>query len=265
MPDSPESATVSQRCSAPRNAHLLFRRLVAGTETDRASVREALILMHMPLVKRIARHRSLRRGSQVEELYQAGAIGLIKAVDRFDHRRGTPFAAFAHIYIDGEIKRYFRDVGWAAHVPRNVKDRIIVVNQAARELAASLNRDPTAEEIAHEVGLKSDDVRQALVANRAWTARSLDVASPTLRDGIDTADPAAESAYDSVDNCQLLQRATDRLSTREQLIINLRFQCELTQAEIGRLLKMSQPQVSKAINRSLRKMRASLNHSAFVH
>ncbi|MFI5987714.1 sigma-70 family RNA polymerase sigma factor [Streptomyces sp. NPDC051555] len=252
------TTTVRRAPATSHRAHLLFRRLAEDDAADRASVRDELIIMHLPLVRCVAYRRSRPPEHDVEELCQTGAIGLIKAVDRFDYRLKTPFAAFALVYIDGEIKRFFRDTAWAAHVPRTVKDRAVAVTRTARQLTASLDHEATAEEIAHELGLRREEVVQAVAATRAWQARPLDPPSPRAGTGFDKPDPAAAAAYDSVDNSQLVAHATGRLSPRERQVIDLRFRQEMSQDQIGILLGVTQPQVSRMLSRSLRKMRESL-------
>lgn len=257
---TPIDQSIEQPAKPPQlaRARILFGELASCDLGRRGPLRDELVMMHLPLVKRIARRRSRAPDYETEELCQTGVIGLIKAIDRYDHSQRTPFAAFAVMYIDGEIKRFFRDTGWAVHVPRPMKDRSLLVTRTARRLAVSLGHEATTREIAKELNLKIEEVAQALIATHAWQARSLDLTAPKAATKTDRPDLAAEAAYQSVENSQLLEYAAQCLSEKEREVIYLRFGREMTQSQIGRMMGITQPQVSKIVSKCLQNMRARL-------
>ncbi|MFE3584884.1 sigma-70 family RNA polymerase sigma factor [Streptomyces vinaceus] len=218
-------------------------------------MRQELIILHLPLVVRAARRHCRSPRTDFEELRQTGTIGLIKAVDRFDPKRRTPFPPFALVYINGEIKRYFRDSGWAVHIPRNMKDKAVTVTRAARQLTSSLGRTPTPEDIASHLNLDISDVTEALLAANGWQARPL--ASTELKPTADFRylDTHTERELQRIEDCQTVSRMLQSLSSSERRIMELRFRHRLTQREIGLALGIGQPQVSRLISENIRKLR----------
>uniref|UniRef100_A0AAU2VFH3 RNA polymerase sigma factor SigF n=1 Tax=Streptomyces sp. NBC_00003 TaxID=2903608 RepID=A0AAU2VFH3_9ACTN len=255
---------------APKDARELskvfFERLQVldeGTE-EYQYARNTLIEMNLSLV-RFAAGRFRNRGSgEMEDVIQVGTIGLIKAIDRFELSREVEFTSFAVPYIVGEIKRFFRDTTWAVHVPRRLQELRVEIAKAKESLALALDRDPTVRELAAHLDRDEEEVVEGLVAANGYTAGSLDISadtedaggtagggSRTLVDFIGEDDPGMEK----VENLQTLAPLMDALTERERRIVSMRFGRELTQAEIGRQLGVSQMQVSRLLSRILAKLR----------
>jgi len=209
----------------------------------------------------LARHLALRYSDGMEpldDLVQVASVGLIKAVDRFDETRGVSFTTFAVPTILGELRRHFRDRGWAIHVPRDLKEATLKVN---RVLAAHAGRAPTPAQLAAETGLTVEAVLEALEAAGAQRTLSLDAPvgaedegeSPTLLDRLGGADDGLDRASDRA----TLARLSHVLDDRERKILRLRFEEDLTQSEIGAQIGVSQMQVSRLIRSALARMRAA--------
>ncbi|MDI5967811.1 RNA polymerase sigma factor SigF [Streptomyces sp. SL13] len=240
----------------------LFQRLGAleeGTQ-EYQYVRNTLIELNMTLV-RFAAKRFSNRSEQMEDILQVGTIGLIKAVDRYDLDYSTEFVTFAMPTIVGEIKRFFRDTSWAVHVPRRLQEMRIDLAKATDLLAAELDRSPTVAELAVHLGIDEEAVIEAQVASNAYTAGSIDAqvgdeddegTAWTQRIGFD--DPA----YEGVENLTALKPLIDKLPDRERRILALRFSADLTQAEIGAELGLSQMHISRLLSNTLRTLRNGL-------
>ena len=231
----------------------LFERCAAGD----AAAREALVARFMPMAHGLAlRYR--RRGEPAEDLVQVACVGLVKAVERFDHRRGARFASYAVPTIDGELKRYLRDTSWAAHVPQRMRERVIEVERAAERLQRALGRSPTAGEVASDLGLEPTDVLEAGEAATAFHAVSLDAPAP----GADGTAPRGESLgareerYELVEYAVTLAPAIRALPARQREILRLRFEEDLTQSEIAARLGISQMHVSRLLRQALARLRA---------
>jgi RNA polymerase sigma-B factor len=235
---------------APRELQLLQ----AVHEQGDSNARSQLIEDGMPLVRAMARRYGGRR-EQHEDLVQIGAIGLIKAIDRFDPTRGVELQSYAIAMIVGEIKRHFRDRGWAVHVPRGLKQLSLELTQLDDQLSASLGRAPTIAELAKAAGVEPHTAAEAIAAGRAYTAVSLSV--PTSDDsdtmlGDTLADP--KETFSAVEDRDLIARSLAFLNERERRIIELRFFDQLTQTEIARRIGVSQMQISRLLRRSLEKI-----------
>ncbi|MFE9122594.1 SigB/SigF/SigG family RNA polymerase sigma factor [Streptomyces sp. NPDC007172] len=258
---------------APKDARELskvfFERLQVLEEgtADYQYARNTLIEMNLSLV-RFAAGRFRNRGSgEMEDVIQVGTIGLIKAIDRFELSREVEFTSFAVPYIVGEIKRFFRDTTWAVHVPRRLQELRVEIAKAKETLARDLDRDPTVSELALLLDRDEEEVVEGLVAANGYTAGSLDMSadaeesggtaggrSRTLVDFIGEEDPGMEK----VENLQSLAPLMGELTERERRIVSMRFGLELTQAEIGTELGVSQMQVSRLLSRILGKLRAGM-------
>jgi RNA polymerase sigma-B factor len=217
--------------------------------------RERLIMDNMPLVRAVAR-RYANRGEQLEDLEQAGAIGLIKAVDRFDHSRPETFRAFAATTILGEIRRHFRDKTWSVRVPRGLKDDYARVSAAIDLLTPELGHSPSVDEIASYTGISPEGVLDAIAAHAAYRPKSLSEARMDDDDGataIEIAD--VEDGYEVVEGREALQRGLAALPPRERLIVHLRFEKGLIQSDIGEIMGISQMHVSRLLARALETMR----------
>jgi RNA polymerase sigma-B factor len=253
---------------ARRLSKLFFDRLRVIEEgtPEYQYARNTLIEMNLSLV-RFAAGRFRNRGSgDMEDIVQVGTIGLIKAIDRFDLSREVEFTSFAVPYIAGEIKRFFRDTTWSVHVPRRLQELRVDLAKAKETLAAGLDRDPTVRELAGHLGLDEEEVTEGIVAANGYTAGSLDMpadaAEPagrtaggrTYTDVLGKPDPALES----VENLHTLAPLLGELDARERRIIDMRFGQEMTQAQIGEELGISQMHVSRLLSRVLRKLRSGM-------
>jgi RNA polymerase sigma-B factor len=218
----------------------------AGTE------REQLIESHLPLVQTIAR-RYAGRGESVEDLVQVGALGLIRASDRFEPGRGVTFATFATPAIEGEIRRHLGDQTSPVRIPRELQRRARHLSSARDRLRESLGRPPSVQELAAASGVEVEDIEGALEAQRVREPADV----PT--DGVEAEEPlSAESSDDRL----LLARGARVLNERERRIVLLRFHRDLTERQIADELGISQAHVSRLLSRSLAKLRAELNAEA---
>lgn len=219
--------------------------------------REELIRRHLPLVRALAR-RYAGRGEPVEDIEQVGAIGLIKAIDRFELSRGVSLATFATPTVLGEIRRHFRDRGWAVRVPRALQELHAAVTAAVDRLGARLGRSPSVLELAREVGATVEQVIEALELGSAYAPASLDQ-GPEEQE----ADALEMLGHDEPGYARSEMRATiepalRRLPRRERDILRLRFGLGLSQAEIARHVGLSQMHVSRLIRRALAAMREEI-------
>jgi RNA polymerase sigma-B factor len=230
----------------PRDDRLLWQQHHA--RRDEAS-RAALVERFLPLARHLARR--YRGGGEDEDLEQVASLGLLKAIDRFDPSRGIAFSTFAVPTILGELKRYFRDLGWAVRVPRDVQELAVRLGPVSRELTARLQRAPTPAELAQRCDVSVEQVIEALASETAHRPDSFD----RPRDG-DGAEPAGgpgkeDPALAGVEDADAIATWLALLPAREQLVLRLRFEHELRQWEIGELLGVSQMQVSRLIRSSM--------------
>ena len=224
-----------------------------------AVAREQLIRRCQPLARSLA-SRYARGGEPLEDLVQVANVGLIKAVDRFDPSRGIAFSSFAVPSILGELKRHFRDHGWAARVPRPLQERVLKVTASTERLSAELGRAPRPREVAADTQLGAEDVLEALGAATAFDSMSLDApVSPGGDDGGATyADSVGEvdDRLELVENRSVVAGAIRALPRREREVLALRFAADMTQSEIASRLGISQMHVSRLIRRSLERLQA---------
>lgn len=228
-------------------------------EGDEAA-RDELVEMYLNLVKYLA-SRFRNRGEPVDDLVQVGTIGLIKAIDRFDIERAVEFTTYATPTIVGELKRYFRDKGWAIKVPRRLQELSFKVNQAIDALTQRLQRSPTVPEIASYLGVTPDDVLEALETSEAYNFVSLE--TDRSSDGSDSFSILDYIGKDDqfmavVDDRTTLSAALKYLTPQEQRVLYLRFFQGLTQTEIAKQLGISQMQVSRLLRKTLRVLRENL-------
>jgi RNA polymerase sigma-B factor len=230
----------------------LFARL-----PDDPAARDDLITTYAPLARALAKRFDGRR-EPLDDLIQVAMLGLIKAVDRFEPSRDVQFTTYATVTIVGELKRHFRDKGWAVHVPRRLQEWGLVVSQTASELSQQLGRSPTVAEIARQAGLSDENVLEAMEAMNAYSAKSLDV--PVDEGGV----PAVEMLEDDDDALErsvgwaMVAPAIRALPPRERRILYLRFYHGKTQSEIAVELGMSQMHVSRLLSRTLDQLRATV-------
>jgi RNA polymerase sigma-B factor len=214
----------------------------------------------MSLVRSLAR-RYAYRGEQFEDLVQIGAIGLIKAIDRFDVNRGVELTTYATPNIIGEIKRHFRDKGWSVRVPRGLQELNIKLSRLLDELTVELSRSPTIDELAKAAEVTDEEVLEALESGRAYS--SLSLSAGTNQDDEGEVDPleslgTEEPRYALTEDLVLLAPGFRVLDERERWILHLRFFEGLTQSQIAQQVGISQMHVSRLIRRSLEKIRAEI-------
>ncbi len=230
----------------------LFQRMASDPQAHS----EELVRRHSDLASAIAR-RYRGRGLDDEDLDQVAHMALLKAIQRYDPEYGEirPFAA---VTISGELKKFFRDRAWSVRVPRSLQEKSLEVAGAVEELTHNLRREPNPEELADNLNMRTDEVDEALKAGMAYSANSIEKTSDQtglrLLDRLDAADPAMLNAEERV----MIQTAIRTLPVRQQQILILRFEEDLTQSEIGDLLDISQMHVSRLLGQSLEALRESL-------
>jgi RNA polymerase sigma-B factor len=242
-----------------RTRELFIELAAAGDDDlDRRRVRDQLVEMHLPLVEYLAR-RFRNRGEPLDDLVQVATIGLIKSIDRFDLERGVEFSTYATPTIVGEIKRHFRDKGWAIRVPRRLQEMKLSLNKATAELSQRHGRAPTVAELASYLDLSEDDVLEGLESANAYSAISLDAPdiaddSPAVSDSLGAVDDALEGVVYR----ESLKPLLDKLPPREKNILMLRFFVNMTQSQIAADLGISQMHVSRLLARTLAQLREGL-------
>jgi len=263
--DVPEIADPSK--VAPRDARelskLFFGQLAVLEEgtSEYQHVRNTLIEMNTSLVRFAAGRFRSRGPEEMEDIVQVGVVGLIKAIDRFEISREVEFTSFAVPYIVGEIKRFFRDTSWAVHVPRRLQEARVQLARANEELRSRLGRAPTTGELSDLMSLPEDEVVEAQLASNGYTSASLDAAIAGSEDGESVlADFIGDedAALELVEDFHALAPMIAELGERDRRIIHWRFVEELTQAEIGERLGVSQMHVSRLITRLLARLREGM-------
>jgi RNA polymerase sigma-B factor len=254
-PTTPTGAEVTRLHSAE-----LFARLhdPAATQVAHDGARTSLVHLHLPLVEHCAR-RFRNRGEPYEDLVQVGTIGLIKAIDRFDPDRGVEFSTYATPTIIGEIKRNFRDKGWAIRVPRRLQELRLQIGAASAELTHTLGRSPTPRELAESIGCSVEEVIEGIESGNAYATLSLDAADAgdeggSLLDGLGVDDEELEH----VEIRESIRPLLDQLEPREKKILLLRFFKNMTQSQIAEEIGVSQMHVSRLLGRTLERLRSSL-------
>ena len=251
-----------QRHGAPDReaARALFVQLSAleKDSPERVELRNQLVRMHIPLVEHLAR-RFRNRGEPLDDLTQVATIGLIKSVDRFDVDRGVEFSTYATPTIVGEIKRHFRDKGWAVRVPRRLQELRLSLTTATGELSQQHGRSPTVHELAERLGITEEEVLEGLESANAYSTLSLDVPdtddeSPAVADTLGAEDDALEG----VEYRESLKPLLAQLPQREQRILVLRFFRNMTQSQIASEVGISQMHVSRLLARTLAQLRDKL-------
>jgi RNA polymerase sigma-B factor len=230
--------------------------LVLVRDNKDQAAREELITRYLPLVRSLAR-RFASRGQPVEDLVQVGSIGLIKAIDRFDLERGVELSTYATPTILGEIKRYFRDKGWAVKVPRALQDLNIRLNRVMESLTVELHRSPTIGELAVATGASEEEVVEALESGRAYSSVSIFSGGPEDDESTNLLDCLGmeEEAYEVFEQRRVLAPAMEHLDPRERLIIHLRFFEGMTQTQVAARIGISQMHVSRLIRKSIENLR----------
>jgi RNA polymerase sigma-B factor len=239
----------------------LFRELGNSRTSGRrhGELRDELVHLHLPLVEHLAR-RFRNRGEPYDDLLQVGTIGLIKAVDRFDLERGVEFSTYATPTIVGEIKRHFRDKGWAIRVPRRLQELRLALVSATSELTQKLGRSPTVAELAELVGVSDEEILEAMESANAYATLSLDATDGTDDGALSMIEVIGEDdeGLEGVENRESIKPLLEQLDPREKHILTLRFFRGMTQSQIATEIGVSQMHVSRLLNRTLRHLRESL-------
>ena len=239
----------------------LFERLATlpHDDAERLRIRGELVELHLPLVEYLAR-RFRNRGEWLDDLTQVATIGLIKSIDRFDLERGVEFSTYATPTIVGEIKRHFRDKGWAVRVPRRLQELKLALTKAIGDLAQREGRAPTVAEIAAHLQMTEEEVLEGLESANAYSTVSLDAPDS----GDDDAPAVAESlgmlddALEGVEYRESLKPLLEQLPPREKRILLLRFFGNMTQSQIAQEVGISQMHVSRLLARTLAQLREKL-------
>jgi RNA polymerase sigma-B factor len=258
------TATNPANCSSREGQRIMFERWQKHGES---TAREALLERYLPLARSLAR-RYGRSSEPFEDLVQVASLGLLKAIDRFDAERGSPFQSFAVPTILGEMRRYFRDSGWAVHVPRGAQERALKVRDAQERILNERGESPTVNQLAEYVELDTEEVLDAMQAIRAYETVSLDAPRPggddessSFGDWIGSDD----ERYELVELGATVASALGELPARDRLVLRLRFVEDLTQTEIAEQIGISQMQVSRLLRRSLEQLRALTGAPAEAH
>jgi RNA polymerase sigma-B factor len=229
-------------------------------ESGDLEAREELAVRLMPLARQLA-SRYRHSGEPVEDLTQVACVGLLKAIDRYDPERGTGFTRYALPTMLGELKRHFRDKGWALRVPRATQELALKVNEALGTLPAKLGRAARPRDVAEAIGVSVEDVLEAMEAATAYEATSLDAPRGSNGDDEEWTHGGAlgdeDEGYELVELSDALRGTLDALPARERLILRLRFERDLTQAEIASCVGVSQMHVSRLLRRSLDRLSAA--------
>ena len=226
-------------------------------ESRDPAVRETLVERFLPLARRLAR-RYERGGESFDDLLQVASLGLVKAVDRYEPNRGVAFSSYAVPTILGELKRYFRDTGWAVHVPRGLQERAMKVDQTSAKLTTRLGRAPSIADVAEAMGLELEEVLEAMGASQAYDAVSLEAGRDSERPEEGT---IGETLGEEDERLELVEYGTTIAGTlralpdRDRLVLKLRFVDDMTQSEIAARIGVSQMQVSRLIRRALDRLR----------
>ncbi|MEV0635064.1 RNA polymerase sigma factor SigF [Streptomyces sp. NPDC050619] len=243
--------------SGARARFVELRSLKEGSP-EYAELRNQLVRMHLPLVEHLAR-RFRNRGEPLDDLTQVATIGLIKSVDRFDPERGVEFSTYATPTVVGEIKRHFRDKGWAVRVPRRLQELRLALTTATAELSQQHGRSPTVHELAEKLAISEEEVLEGLESANAYSTLSLDVPdtddeSPAVADTLGAEDEALEG----VEYRESLKPLLEDLPPREKRILLLRFFGNMTQSQIAQEVGISQMHVSRLLARTLAQLREKL-------
>jgi RNA polymerase sigma-B factor len=268
-PDVEATEVPTIRTTAPVNEHQAENRARSRlAERDLAlryhrdddlRAREELVERFIPLARELALRYSYT-DEPFEDLLQVASVGLIKAVDRYEPRRGTKFTSYAVPTILGELKRHFRDKGWALHVPRELQERALAVSRESDRLSIRLGRSPSVREVAKALDCSVEQVLEASEAAGSYETASLD--APASRNGegptplLDLVG-GDDGDYDLVGSREAIAETWRALPEMEQRVIQLRFVEDLTQREIGERIGFSQMHVSRLMRRALGRLQAA--------
>ena len=222
--------------------------------------REELVLRFMPLARQLA-SRYRHAGEALDDLVQVACLGLLKAVDRYEPQRGGGFTRYAVPTMLGELKRHFRDKGWSVHVPRATQELVLKVTEALGVLPGKLGRSPRPRDLAEAVNAPVEEVLEAMEAANAYEATSLDAPRASGDDDGEWTHGDAlgneDHGYELVEIGETLRGTLQALPVRERVILKLRFEQDMTQAEIAERIGVSQMHVSRLLRRSLDRLAAA--------
>jgi RNA polymerase sigma-B factor len=260
QPDT-ESPRIQHGTRERSHARELFERIseLPADDEERLRIRGELVELHLPLVEYLAR-RFRNRGEWLDDLTQVATIGLIKSIDRFDLDRGVEFSTYATPTIVGEIKRHFRDKGWAVRVPRRLQELKLALTKAIGDLAQRLGRAPTVAELAAHLQMSEEDVLEGLESANAYSTVSLDAPDSGDEDAPAVAESLGmvDDALEGVEYRESLKPLLERLPPREKRILLLRFFGNMTQSQIATELGISQMHVSRLLAKTLAQLREGL-------
>lgn len=253
---------MSTSVSSAEGSEYLFEKYKASGDPE---VRNKIVEKYLYLVEILIK-KYLNRGVEYDDLYQVGALDLIMAVDRFDPERGISFSAFATPTILGEIKKYFRDKGWAVKVPRRLKDLSVRIPQVKMQLESKLGRTPTASEIADSLGVTAEDVLQAVESSRAYSTYSLqqadedsDSEAGTSSFPIEKYTGEEEQGFTTLENADFIEKTMRDFSDEEREFCRMRFVEEMTQQQIAKIMGVSQMTVSRIEKKIRNKFKEEYN------
>ncbi len=253
---------MSTSVSSAEGSEYLFEKYKASGDPE---VRNKIVEKYLYLVEILIK-KYLNRGVEYDDLYQVGALALIMAVDRFDPERGISFSAFATPTILGEIKKYFRDKGWAVKVPRRLKDLSVRIPQVKMQLESKLGRTPTASEIADSLGVTAEDVLQAVESSRAYSTYSLqqadedsDSEAGTSSFPIEKYTGEEEQGFTTLENADFIEKTMRDFSDEEREFCRMRFVEEMTQQQIAKIMGVSQMTVSRIEKKIRNKFKEEYN------
>jgi RNA polymerase sigma-B factor len=231
------------------------QQFVEFARTHDKALRDTIVENHLGLAHQMAR-RFANRGEPHDDLVQVASLALVKALDRFDPERGVRFSTFAVRCILGELKRHFRDRGWAVKAPRRVQELYLELGHDIDRLVQELGRAPTVSELAEATRATEHDVLEALEAGRGYRSSSLDVPDPDGQPLVESIGSIDEDLANVEDKSVLLHALRD-LSEKDRLILRLRFVDGMTQSEIASRFGVSQMQISRLLAASLQRLRTS--------
>jgi RNA polymerase sigma-B factor len=231
----------------------LFRRL--KDHGDRQA-RDELVDRFMGLARQVAT-RYRRQSEPFDDVFQVASLGLVKAIDRFDPDRGIAFSSFAVPTMLGEVKRHFRDRSWSVRPPRDLQELTLRVEHAATQLSSKLGRSPSVADLAEHLDVTDEEILEALEAGRARGAMSLSAPRGDEEDGATLGDTLGgeEDGFELAEDRATLSTLFEALTPRERVVLELRFQEDMTQAEIGEIIGVSQMQVSRIIRGAIDRLR----------
>ncbi|WZL73171.1 SigB/SigF/SigG family RNA polymerase sigma factor [Clostridiaceae bacterium 35-E11] len=230
--------------------------------TKDIEIRNELVNRYLYIAEILSK-KYINRGIEYEDIYQIASLGLIYAIERFDLSKGFEFSSFATPTVIGEIKKYFRDKGWAIRVPRRIQELSKKINNAKNLLTQQLQRTPKVDDIASYLGCTEEQVLEAMEASHVYTPKSLDLSYDANSDDKDMQlmDLVGEDDkyFDIIENHDFLKKNLEKLNEVELKIIKNRFFSNKTQIQVAKELNVSQMTVSRMEKKIIEKFRKELN------